>query len=90
MLKKHFLNLMTKFPENQTFQQKTTTMDSLITWFFEENNGFTTSLRPRPDRKNNIKIDSGFEFELFFYWCKQSIKRGLHQSHSFNCSFKKP
>ena len=41
-------------------------MDSLIAWFFEENNGFTTSLRPRPDRKNNIKIDSGFEFELFF------------------------
>ena len=66
---------MTKFPENQTFQQKTTTMDSLITWFFEENNGFTTSLRPRPDRKNNIKIDSGFVFELFFIGASNPYKK---------------
>ena len=42
-------------------------MDSLIAWFFEENNGFTTSLRPRPDRKNNIKIDSWFELFLLLH-----------------------
>ena len=71
---------MAKFPENQTFQQKTA-MDSLIAWFFEENNGFRTSLRPRTDRKNNIKIDSGFEFELFFIGASNPYKKDyIHPS----------